>query len=110
MDRREFVTRSASLAGYFSLPGRLRGKFSPGAILSHAARSYDYELCYIPCYGQSLSLGAGGLPALSLRQRFDSLMFAGGAIAQGYSPNLEQDYGSPWGGQKQRGAPPGRLL
>lgn len=57
-----------------------------------AGRSYDYELCYIPCFGQSLSLGAGGVPALSLRQRFDSLMFSGGTIAQGYSSDLAADY------------------
>ena len=120
MDRREFVTKSASLAGYFSLPGRLRRNFSSreiflaptpsassgqalrtmrpsvdwGTQASTSGRSYDYELCYIPCYGQSLSLGAGGLPAVSLSQRFDSLMFAGGTIARGYSSNLTQDYGS----------------
>jgi hypothetical protein len=98
MDRREFVTRSAAFSGYLSLPSRLRGSFSPRKLqLARAAapgRSYDYELCYIPCYGQSLSLGAGGIPALSLHQRFDSLMFAGGTIAQAYSSDLSADYGS----------------
>ena len=63
-------------------------------MLSSRTRAYDYELCYVPCYGQSLALGAGGLPAVSLNQRFDSLMFAGGTIAQGYSSNLAQDYGA----------------
>ncbi len=99
MDRRKFVKDiSISAAGLYA------SRYATGCASAHSpaqpgwrdggARDYGYELCYVPSYGQSLAMGERGSPAISTTQRFDSLMFSGGLLAQGYSSDLNVDYGS----------------
>jgi hypothetical protein len=90
MDRRKFIQRASSSAALFSASRLLGQRGGPGLIepigippkRRPPLRFYDYQLCYVPCYGQSLSMGDRGGSSISTVQRFDSLMFAGGIMAQ----------------------------
>jgi hypothetical protein len=99
MDRRKFLAGlPASLAGAYAMRflAGCGGASASGSMPANPTpgRTFDYQLNYLPCYGQSLSLGGKGVPVLSTVQRFDSVMFAGGVLAQGYSSDLAADYGS----------------
>lgn len=59
---------------------------------------FPSEINMVLSYGQSLSVGADGTPAISLSQRFDNLRFAGGVRTQdsgepytSFVPLVEQD-------------------
>ncbi len=41
----------------------------------------DYEMMYLPSYGQSLAQGVDALPVATTSQIYDSLMFVGGVVA-----------------------------
>ena len=100
MDRRKFLSGlPASVAAVYA------GKFLTGCggaatpqprVPTGLAppRRFVNELNYVAAYGQSLSVGTRGTPAISTSQRFDSVMFAGGLLAQSYNPDLAFDYGS----------------
>ncbi len=96
MNRRRFLAGLPSSLALLAAGRVWTGCDAPAAARLPPAptRHYDYGLSYLPSYGQSLSLGERGSPALSTVPRFDSLMFAGGLIAQGRSSNLALDYGA----------------
>ena len=56
-------------------------------VLSTTTRNYDYQMVYLPSYGQSLAFGSTAVPVISTTQPWDSLMFVGGVIAQAGSTN-----------------------
>ncbi len=104
MDRRRFLQQVAASGASFTM-GRFvlgcGGRGGTGSSTSTqptgpytSGRNYSFQLNYIPSYGQSLSMGEFGVPAISKAQRFDSLMFAGGTRPQGYSSDLDADYGT----------------
>lgn len=63
------------------------------------AGNFAADINLVVSYGQSLSVGAAGVPAVSTAQRFDNLSFAGGVRTQhatdpysGFEPLIERDH------------------
>ncbi len=54
----------------------------------------DYQMMYLPSYGQSLSQGVDANPAITTTQQYDSLMFTGGVVANANSLPQSSIYSS----------------